>query len=169
MLFRSLAGSAASAPPAQGGALASAGGVGAAIAAVKIARAGDAQRQAVAAFAATPAAGLATLPAAGRARPAPPDQPRVPLSRSGLPTAASSAGSAAAPVLPQADPRSTAYGFGVPLKPRLGAGRGAAPTSGDPAVPHWVALAVRASSAASATSRHGAHRRGCACLACRCH
>jgi hypothetical protein len=155
-----------------GTALASAGGVGPALEAVKIARAGDAQRQAVAAFAAPGAAGGAgpsgdaAAPAASSARPAPPDQPRVPLARSGLPTAASSAGNTAAPPTPVADPRSSSFGFGVPLKPRLGAGSGSPPTSSDPGVPHWRALSAGASAVAAGRSA-ASHTRRCGCASCR--
>jgi Contractile injection system tube protein len=129
-----LGGGAASA----GFALASAGGVTAALETVSILRAANAASATKAAFGAPPgnataAAALGTtngtatagaaLPAGNtplRASPAPPDQPRAPLIRTGLPSIAAQAAAPPAPAPPVADPRATSFGFGVPLRPRVG-------------------------------------------------
>ncbi len=107
-------------------------------------------------------ADAATRPPSGRGSPARPDrpeQPRTPLALTGLPTASQIAGAPPAPRPPAVDPRATSYGFGVPLRPRVGnaaeersgAVRGAiplrprvrgaaAPMSDDPTLPPWVSL-----------------------------
>jgi hypothetical protein len=95
-------------------ALAAAGGVSAAIGAVKTARADSAASAALRAFA-LPAP--ATAPATAPVRPA---QPRAPLGRTGLPSARARAAALPAPRLPAPDPRAVSFGFGVPLRPRAG-------------------------------------------------
>jgi hypothetical protein len=134
-----VAGVGAGASLASGFNLSAAGGVGAAIESVKIAKSQTAQQQARNAFSAPPAGGTATTAATGRsvapagataraaplapgtanARPGLPEQPRSPLARTGLPSPASSA--APAPLPPRADPRAVSFAFGVPLRPTLGA------------------------------------------------
>jgi hypothetical protein len=56
--------------------------------------------------------------ASATAKPSMPDQSRTPLQLTGSTTPASAAGPAPAP--PLADPRATSFGFGVPLRPRVG-------------------------------------------------
>ena len=53
-------------------------------------------------------------------QPAMPDQSRTPLAQSGMPSTSSQASAASAPSPPTADPRATSFGFGVPLRPRVG-------------------------------------------------
>jgi hypothetical protein len=68
--------------------------------------------------AARPAAGLP--PPTSSPTPGRPDQPRAPLTGSGFPSRTRQAAAPSAPPPPLADPRSTSYGFGVPLRPRVG-------------------------------------------------
>lgn len=64
----------------------------------------------------------AALPAPERiTRPSLPEQPRSPLRLQGPVTSASSASTPSAPPPPRADVRAVAFGFGVPLRPRVGA------------------------------------------------
>jgi hypothetical protein len=117
---------------------------------------------------------LATSAAPGTApapvRPVMPQQPRPPLTQTGFPTPGTRAG--AAPPAPQADPRAAGFGRGVPLRPTYGeAARrraqgdlGLPPTTDDPQVPRWRALAVVGSAPGFAPG--GAGTGGCAC-ACR--
>lgn len=120
-----------------GFALSSAGGVSAAVETVSILRAGAAAASTKAAFGTavgSPIAAAAlgttngTATAGGgapdgaptRVSPAPPEQPRAPLVRTGLPSITSQSTAAPAPAPPVADPRATSFGFGVPLRPRVG-------------------------------------------------
>ncbi len=120
-----------------GFALASAGGVGAAMETVNILKAGSAAAATKDAFGApagnsTAAAALGTTNGTATsgastvgaqspsATPAPPDQSRTPLALSGLPSATAQAAAPPAPAPPVADPRATSFGFGVPLRPRIG-------------------------------------------------
>ncbi len=75
--------------------------------------------------AATPSAAaagnLVLTPTPGAAAsPKRPDQPRPALAVHGLPSPAMQAAAAPAPPPPVADPRAIAFGFGVPLRPRIG-------------------------------------------------
>lgn len=134
---------------AAGFALSAAGGVGAAIETVAIVQADGAAGAARQSFGnavpASPSAPPATTPGAGATsigaasagtasssisatvatpapavtpKPAMPDQPRTPLRLSGAPSPSGSGSPAPAP--PLADPRATSFGFGVPLRPRVG-------------------------------------------------
>jgi len=109
-----------------GFALSAAGGVGAALEQVSAVRAGTAADAARQAFTSSSAP---ALPVATQS-PAPPEQPRAPLTRRGLPTPAASAAAAAAPPPPVADRRATSFGFGVPLRKRTGPGSAADARSG---------------------------------------
>jgi hypothetical protein len=100
-----LGGAAASA----GFALSSAGGVTAALETVNILRTANAASSTKAAFGAT--AENATAPT---------DQPRAPLRQTGMPSITAQAATAPAPAPPVADTRATTFGFGVPLRPRVG-------------------------------------------------
>lgn len=105
-----------SGPATAGFALAAAGGVRAAVESVQIAKTEQAASQAVQAFS-TP---TAALPATAAAKPAAPEQPRPPLAAAGLP-AGPAAPAPPAPAPPRADPRADSFGYGVPLRPRVGA------------------------------------------------
>jgi hypothetical protein len=109
------------------------------------------------------AAGAAVASANGPSqRPAMPDQPRAPLSSSGLPSLAAQQAAAPAPAPPRADPRATSFGFGVPLRSSVGhaadlragaiQGRvalraqvasGEPPFTENPTTPPWVSLPRR--------------------------
>jgi hypothetical protein len=112
-------------------------------------------------------AALLTLPSAGSAvlpiRPAMPDQPRAPLTKTGMPSPSQQQATPSAPPPPLADTRAKSYGFGVPLRPRIGgvanlragaiAGRIAlrphfavaeAPIEFDPTAPPWEQLPAAA-------------------------
>ena len=159
---------------ASGFALASAGGVTAAIETVKSTKIEQAEQQARASF---KAPAKPALPASARAnevpalsattstkgaQPKPPDQTRTPLVRTGLPTVAAQQAARPAPPLPRADPRSSSFGFGVPLRSTVGEeadrraenmrtdvsvrariGTGEPPTTTDPTKPGWIALPAR--------------------------
>jgi len=130
-----------------GFALSAAGGVSAALETVAIVRSEKAAAEARQAFGpAAPAAppplppsvagrGVASLPPATAAAARPPaglpastssptpgrpEQPRAPLAVRGFPSRAMQAAAPSAPPPPLADPRSTSFGFGVPLRPRVG-------------------------------------------------
>jgi hypothetical protein len=158
-----------SAGVAAGFTLSSAGGVSAAIAQVQTATAVTAIQQTAQAFnqslpaaganpavAASPAAIVAGAP---RLRLGPPDQPRTPLSQTGIPSALQQAAAAPAPATPRADTRAASFGFGVPLRPQItGAATeradvtfgsvalkpqiksGNPPITSNPVVPPWIAL-----------------------------
>jgi hypothetical protein len=128
----------------QGFALSAAGGVNAAVESVRIAQSTQAAEAARAAFSTTggaagagamavaAAAASPTAPAASAAlgqvarQPGLPPQERTPLTEMGVPSPAQQLGAAPAPPPPQADARAATFGFGVPLRPRVG-GRVAAP------------------------------------------
>ena len=167
-----------------GFALASAGGVGAAIETVNGLKAGSAAASAKYAFTATNASsGGAAAPVTG-ATPAPPDQSRVPLALSGLPSPSVQAAAPSAPPPPIADPRAVTFGFGVPLRPRItgatdlrrGALAGSIPlrpharvsdvltTADDPTAAPWTRLpADRSRSVADAAQRSRRPDRPCGC------
>ncbi|HEV7684659.1 MAG TPA: hypothetical protein VGO68_21295 [Pyrinomonadaceae bacterium] len=161
---------------ASGFALSAAGGVRAAIEAVQSAKNQSAEQEARAAFK-TPAKALppssstavAAQPqgatratATASAQPRRPEQPRSPLSRSGLPSSSAQQAAKPAPPPPRADPRASSFGFGVPLRPTFGEAAdrraesiqgdvalkarietGDPPTTSDPTKPAWVALPAR--------------------------
>jgi hypothetical protein len=172
----------AGSPAASGFALSAAGGVGAAVEAVKIARAQDAAQSSARSFG---AAGVSTSAAVttGAAAPAVSGAavavaPAAPAP--GPTSGAGAASGAATPVPttfapPRADARATSYGFGVPLRPRVG---GAAETSQgvvalrpypratpvpvtrDPTVPAWEQLPAASSNLAPQTTRPIASKLG---------
>jgi len=154
---------------AAGFALSSAGGVSAAIAQVQTAHAVTAVQQTAQAFSqALPAAGAtpaitaspaSTLAGSPRLRLGPPDQPRTPLSQTGMPSALQQAAAPPAPPTPRADTRATSFGFGVPLRPQITSAAaqradvtfgsvtlkpqlnsGDPPISSNPVTPPWIAL-----------------------------
>jgi hypothetical protein len=173
-----------------GFALSAAGGVGAAVETVKIARATRAAAATRAAFQAPAAPSRPSAPAASRdsasKKPVRPRQERPPLAAApGRPASAALSATAAprgeatsaasAPRPPVADPRSTSFGFGVPLRTQVATaaqdyslslagggplqsrtGGAAVPTTTDPTIPSWVALPEREAgrSAADRTSRN---------------
>jgi hypothetical protein len=96
-----------------------------------------------------------------------PDQPRTALARTGLlPPAHSNAAAPSAPPPPRADTRSATFGFGVPLRPTVGAAAnlragylqgsvplrsltrssGNPPATSNPTTPPWVSLPVQSRS-----------------------
>jgi hypothetical protein len=153
------AGGGAGAASAQGFALAAAGGVGAALQTAQIAKAAAAVAQAREAFAVPPAP-AAGAPASAGAAPAP---------------------AAPAPPPPVADPRTTGFGFGVPLRPTVGGAVQAraavvhgwlAPRTvashlpADPTRPRWSLLVPSdlLDTAPASTQAHAAGRDcGCGC------
>ena len=188
-----------SADVAAGFALSSAGGVSAAIAQVQTANAVTAVQQTAQAFSQSlPAAGatpaIAASPAsavagAPRLRLGPPDQPRAPLSQTGMPSALQQAAAAPAPPTPRADTRAASFGFGVPLraqiaiaatqradvtfgsvvlKPQLNSGD--PPITSNPVVPPWIALpaAELLVDAASAVQAKTRPQPSCGCTECGC-
>lgn len=197
---------------ASGFALGAAGGVGAAIESAAIVKSTTASADARKAFgdavpsppaaprsaAGLPSIGTASLPGASAAalastapitpgaaavKPALPDQPRTPLQLSGAPSPSQQAAAAPAPPPPRADPRATSFGWGVPLRPRVGSaadlradaasGRVAleprTPVAdvlapGDPTAPPWTRLpAGSAQTAADKTQARRSPRRPCGC------
>jgi len=62
----------------------------------------------------------AALPVGKSVNPAAPEQSRTPLTISGMPTQAQQNAAPSAPPPPLADPRATTFGFGVPLRARVG-------------------------------------------------
>jgi len=146
--------------------LAAAGGLGAAIESVKIARSEMAVAQTRQAFAVTASAAPPTHSTAGSAptrsaqpatRPSLPEQKRTPARLAGLP--GPGVPSEVAPAPPVADPRATSFGFGVPLRRTFGSaslerssvlrgrvplaaktGQGDVPITQDPTTPPWQAL-----------------------------
>jgi hypothetical protein len=141
-----------------GFALAAAGGVRAAVESVQIAKTEQAASQAAAAFAPATAASAP----AGPTKPARPEQPRPPLAATGLPVGPA-APAAPAPAPPRADPRAETFGFGVPLRPRVGAA--AAERKG----PYggWIVVGTRTPQPGSPTRVAAPRRRpkpcGCGC------
>jgi len=169
-----VAGVGAGADLAAGFSLSAGGGLNAALEAVQIVKSQAAEQQTRQAFGAPPAAaaGAVTvtaggtpttaLPPAAPPKPAPPDQPRPPLTITGLPSPSQQQSAAPAPLPPRADPRSASFGFGVPLRSTVGeaatqradsllggvslrqqVGDGLPPASDDPTVPPWIALPSR--------------------------
>jgi hypothetical protein len=168
-----------------GFALASAGGVGAAIETVSGLKAGSAAAATKGAFGDQAAASNAQGIARGSATPAPPDQSRIPLALTGLPSATEQAAAPAAPPPPVADPRATTFGFGVPLRPRItgaadvrrGSLAGSIPlrphdraddavaTATDPTAAPWTQLPVdKSRTVADAAQRARRPIRPCGCL-----
>jgi hypothetical protein len=148
-----------SGPAAAGFALAAAGGVRAAVESVQIAKTEQAASQAVQAFAAPTAA----LPATSALKPAAPEQARPPLAAAGLP-AGPAAPAPSAPAPPRADPRADSFGFGVPLRPRVG---GAAAERQGP-YGGWIVVGTRsprlpAPLATTAAARRRPKPCGCGC------
>lgn len=143
---------------ASGLALAGAGGVQAAIQTVQIATTTTAATDAKQAFALAPPTPTAPAPLLPPAA----NQPRASLRSAPLPVAAAQTPGEAAPAPPQADPRATTFGYGVPLRPlvtgaaaeRAGALGGVvviampraasaatqAPATVDPTLAPWLAL-----------------------------
>ncbi len=123
------------------------------------------------------------LPAAIAIKPALPDQPRSPLQLTGTPSPSQQAAAAPAPPPPRADLRAASFGFGVPLRPRVGsaadlradAASGRIPLKpratvtavlapDDPSAPPWTRLpAGSAQSAADKTQARRSPRRPCGC------
>ena len=141
---------------ASGFALSSAGGVRAAIESVQSAKNESAELKARTAFKAP------VLSGASAPQPKSPEQPRPPLTRTGLPGPSAQQAAPAAPRPPRADPRASSFGFGVPLRSTIGAAadrraesvHGAVairpkvassepPLTHDPTTPSWVALPAR--------------------------
>ena len=154
---------------AAGFSLSAGGGLNAALETVQILKNQAAEQQTRQAFGAPPTATATTVvnrttttaqPASKvSAKPAPPDQPRPRLTISGLPSPSQQQVAASAPLPPRADPRSTSFGFSVPLKATVGeattqradvllggvslrqqVGNGLPPASDNPTVPPWIAL-----------------------------
>lgn len=117
------------------------------------------------------------------AKPAMPEQRRAPLGTSGLPSPTTQQAALAAPAPPRADPRSTSFGFGVPLRSTVGqaanlrAGAvqghvalrpqvsgGAPPSTDDPTTPPWVKLPLK-EGARGAEDRRRSRARPCGCAA----
>jgi hypothetical protein len=168
-----------------GTSLAASGGVAAALETAKIVRTDTAATAARRAFSAPEPGGGA--PPATRAPnptvatlPATPAPARVPLRRTGLPSASERADAPAAAPPPAADPRAVSFGIGVPLRPRAdettplggsvalrspGPG-GTVPVTRDPTVPPWEELPAWASAGSPAVER-GRHPGGaCGCATC---
>lgn len=155
---------------ASGFALSSAGGVGSAIDSVQVAKIEQAEQQTRTAFKTPAKPGLpsaaqtsaAASSATVSAQPKPPEQAHTALVRTGLPSISAQQLAPAAPKPPRPDPRSSSYGFGVPMRPTFGEAAdrraetirgdvsvrpkietGDPPTTNDPTKPAWVALPVR--------------------------
>jgi hypothetical protein len=188
---------------AAGFALSSAGGVSAALESVSAARSQAAEQQARAAFKAPekplPPAGsqmketssaqaATTVASATGAQPKPPAQKHTPLKSSGLPTVSAQQDAPAAPRVPRADPRSSSFGFGVPLRSTVGEAAdrraesirgdvavkskttsGDPPSTSDPTTPPWVALPSSNLSRQAADKRQRRFRpaRPCGCSSCK--
>jgi hypothetical protein len=201
--INAVAGIGAGADLAAGFALSSAGGVSAALESVSAAKSQAAEQQARAAFKAPekslPPAGsqakqtssapaTTTVVSATGAQPKPPAQKHTPLKSSGLPTVSAQQDAPAAPRVPRADPRSSSFGFGVPLRSTVGeaadrrAGSirgdvavksktisGDPPSTSDPTTPPWVALPSSNLSrqAADKTQRRFRPARPCGCSGCK--
>jgi hypothetical protein len=122
------------------------------------------------ASAASPATSVAATPALGATpKPAPPEQPRTPLTLAGFPSPTQQVAAVATPAPPKADPRSTTFGSGVPLRSRISpaagqraetlqgqvslkskTGNGLPPSTSDPTTPAWIALPARDTSRSEA-------------------
>jgi hypothetical protein len=186
---------------ASGFALSAAGGVSAAIETVQTAKNQAAEEQARTAFEAPPKALPMAAPAnrllssstssaasSPSAQPKPPEQKRVPLKNTGLPSASAQETAAPAPRTPRADPRASAFGFGVPLRDTVGAtadmragsirgdvaikpkiGTGDPPLTSDPTTPGWIALPTRDRGRSSADKVQSRLRpkHPCGCSGCK--
>ncbi|HEV7745442.1 MAG TPA: hypothetical protein VGO56_10640 [Pyrinomonadaceae bacterium] len=182
---------------ASGFALASAGGVSAAIETVQAAKIEQAEQQTRTAFKSPPKPSLpataqtnqvpaasATTSTTTSARPRAPEQSHTPLVKTGLPSAATQQAAPSAPRTPRADPRASAFGFGVPLRSTVGEAAdrraenirgdvslkakivtGDPPTTRDPTKPPWIALPVRDVGRKTADAAAGKSRpsRPCGC------
>jgi hypothetical protein len=172
-----------------GFALAAAGGVSAALETVATIRAEQAATETRRAFSTPqPSTGggvtsVAALPASSSVSPAAPDQSRTPLAISGMPSVTQQTAAHAAPTPPLADARATTFGFGVPLRPRIGgaadvhSGSVSGPValrprerasdvlvSADPTAPPWTRLpadVARTRADAAQRSQNPARRCGC--------
>jgi len=167
---------------ATGFALSSGGGVGTAIESVQQVKNQTAEQQARAAFQVP----LKSLPAAAAlaAQPKLPEQQRLPLINTGLPSVSAQQAAPAAPRPPRADARASSFGFGVPLRPTVGhaatarvgslqgdvavkakSAGGDPPITDDPTTPPWVALPARdrARQAADQVQRKHRPARPCGC------
>jgi hypothetical protein len=174
---------------ASGFALSAGGGVSAAIESVQQAKNRTAQQQSREAFNAPPR----LLPAAGpvvqsaatpTAQPKPPEQNRLPLKNTGLPSASARQAVQPAPRPPRADARESSFGFGVPLRPTVveaasarassiqggvavksKISSGEPPVTDDPTTPPWVALPAldRSRQAADEFQRKLRPARPCGC------
>jgi hypothetical protein len=194
-----VAGLGVSAELAAGMSLSAGGGLSAALETVQAVKSQAAEQQARQAFQAPAATGstavgtaaalstttaAAVLPPAPAPKPALPEQPRAPLTATGIPSPAQQLAAPAAPAPPRADPRAASFGFGVPLRSTVGAaaaqrtaslqgrvplrsqtGDGLPPSTEDPTVPPWVALPARSVSRADANQvqqqRRPPHPCGC--------
>lgn len=114
---------------APGFALAEAGGLHAAadaVSRIQSQAAGDITRRAFAA-----SSGSSPAPSPAAERPGAPEQSRIPLRSTGLPSATERRSAQPAPSLPRPDPRATTFGSGVPLRARAALpATGTASTSG---------------------------------------
>ncbi|MBZ5558143.1 MAG: hypothetical protein LAO77_12790 [Acidobacteriia bacterium] len=176
--------SGSSASTSSGLALTAAGGVGAALESVASAKAqsaaGDAKRSFASAAPSSapssassssapsgaasslPSSIAAALPPSTMPKPSLPEQSRTPLQLSGLPSPATQAATPSAPPPPAADPRTTSFGFGVPLKPRSNVTAATAAPNDPSAAPWTRPPVVSATTPASPCScrprrRQGAH------------
>ena len=147
---------------ASGFALSAAGGVGAAIDAVKLAKIQQAEQQTRASFKSPSKLTSAATTTTSFAQPKPPEQKHTPLVRTGLPTVSAQQAAPPVPRPPRVDARAGSFGFGVPLRPTVGEAAdqraetingdvsvkpkivtGDPPMTRDPTKPAWVALPVR--------------------------
>jgi hypothetical protein len=67
----------------------------------------------------------------------PPEQPRPRLIATGLPSPAAQAVAPPAPLPPRADPRAATFGYGAPLRPRVGGAAEERTTDG------WIVVRAR--------------------------
>jgi hypothetical protein len=169
---------------ASGFALSSAGGVGAAIDAVKIAKIEQAEQQTRASFKTPPKPVALLSPPTVGAQPKPPEQKHTPLVRTGLPSASAQQAAQPAPRPPRVDARAGSFGFGVPLRPTVGEAAdqraqtirgdvtvkpkivsGDPPMTSDPTKPAWIALPQRDASRRTADRAQGKlhPKRPCGC------
>jgi len=193
--MKAVAGVGGGAELAAGFALSSAGGVTAAIETVQAAKSQAAEQQARSAFKAPakalPAASGSANPAAvsttiisstAGAQPKQPEQKHVPLQNTGLPSSSVQQAAQPAPRIPRADPRSSSFGFGVPLRATFGEAAdrraetirgdvairpkitsGDPPSTTDPTTPGWVALPKRDRGRITADRQQGNFRPGRPC------
>lgn len=164
---------------ASGFALSAAGGVSAAIETVQTAKNQAGEQKARTAFkappkqlpAATPNRSTSTATSSVASQPKLPEQKRPPLKNTGLPTSSALERSEPAPRPVRADPRSSSFGFGVPLRDTVGpsadlraitvkpkVATGEAPLTSDPTTPGWIALPSRDRGRTSADKVQGTVR-----------